>query len=77
MFLRVRAKKENKTAFVALIRKMLTIIWRLLVNSEKFVANGFEKITVKSRAVYDGHGPLEQMAELRSAGYIVFSGLSG
>lgn len=71
-YLRIRAKKGEKAAVVAVARKMLTIIWHLLVNGEKHVEEGFEK-TVRCRKVaYGGHVPLEMMAEvLRSAGYIV------
>jgi len=71
-FLRVRAKKGNQTAYVAVARKMLTVIWHLLVNGEKYVEEGFEKTVRVSKAVYGGHVPLEEMAEvLRSAGYTV------
>jgi transposase len=77
LFLRVTAKKGKKTAYVAVARKMLTVIWHLLVNGEKYVEDGFEK-TVRSRKdVYRGHVPLEEMAAvLRSSGYIV-NGPSG
>ena len=47
LFLRVMAKKGKKTAYVAVARKMLTVIWHLLVNGEKYVEDGFEK-TVRS-----------------------------
>jgi len=71
-FLRVRAKKGSKTAYVAVARKMLTIIWHLLVNGEMYVEEGFSKAALKVRAAYFGHVPLEEMAEvLRSAGYTV------
>lgn len=77
LFLRVAAKKGKKTAYVAVARKMLTAIWHLLVNEEKYVEEGFSKTTKKMRVVYGGHVPLEEKAEvLRSAGYIV-SGPSG
>jgi transposase len=72
LFLRVQAKKGKKTAYVAVARKMLTVIWHLLVNGEKYVEEGFEKTARISKAAYGGHVPLEEMAEvLRSAGYIV------
>jgi transposase len=71
-FLRVRAKKGNKTAYVAVARKMLTVIWHLLVNGEKYVEDGFEKMVGSCKVAYGGHVPLEEMAEvLRSAGYTV------
>jgi transposase len=72
LFLRVQAKKGKKTAYVAVARKMLTVIWHLLVNDEKFVEEGFEKTARLRKATYCGHVPLEEMAEvLRSAGYTV------
>ena len=72
LFLRVRAKKGSKTAYVAVARKMLTVVWHLLVNGERYVEDGFEKTTVKMKVAYGGHVPLEVMAEvLRSAGYMV------
>ena len=72
LFLRVQAKKGKKTAYVAVARKMLTVIWHLLVNGEKYVEEGFEKTAVKMKAAYRGHVPLEEMAAvLRSAGYVV------
>jgi transposase len=43
LFLRVMAKKGKKTAYVAVARKMLTVIWHLLVNGEKYVEDGFQK----------------------------------
>ncbi len=72
LFLRVMAKKGKKTAYVAVARKMLTVIWHLLVNGEKYVEEGFEKAVVSRKVAYAGHVPLEEMAEvLRSAGYTV------
>jgi len=71
-YLRVKAKKGEKTAIVAVARKMLTIIWHLLVKGENYVEEGFEKTVRNMKAVYRGHVPLEQMAEiLRSAGFVV------
>jgi transposase len=72
MFLRIQAKKGKKTAYVAVARKMLTVIWHLLVNGEKYVEEGFEKTVISREVAYAGHVPLEEMAVvLRSAGYIV------
>lgn len=72
LFMRVRAKKGNKTAYVAVARKMLTVIWHLLVNDEKYVEDGYEKFLKPTKRVYGSHIPLEVMAEvLRSAGYTV------
>jgi transposase len=77
-FMRVRAKKGNKTVYVAVAGKMLTIVWHLLVNGEKYVEDGFEKTVGRSKVAYGGHVPLEEMAEvLRSAGYTVVNGSNG
>jgi hypothetical protein len=76
-YLRVKAKKGERTAIVAVARKMLTIIWHLLVKGEKYVEEGFGKTARSVRAVYSGRVPLEEMAAvLRSTGYVV-SGPSG
>ena len=72
LFLRVMAKKGKKTAYVAVARKMLTVIWHLLVKGERFVEGGFSKTFRVRKVAYGGHVPLEEMAEvLRSAGYTV------
>ena len=72
LFLRVMAKKGKKTAYVAVARKMLTVIWHLLVNGEKYVEEGFQKKVRVGKVAYGGHVPLEVMAEvLRTAGYTV------
>jgi transposase len=72
LFLRVLAKKGKKTAYVAVARKMLTVIWHLLVNGEKYVEDGFQKKIRVDKIAYGGHVPLEVMAEvLRTAGYSV------
>jgi transposase len=77
-FLRVKARKGKNTAYVAVARKMLTVIWHLLVNGEKYVEEAFEKSVRRVKAAYSGHVPLEEMAEiLRSAGYVVLSGPEG
>jgi hypothetical protein len=70
----VQVKKGKKTAYVAVARKMLTIIWHLLVNGETYVEQGFEKTARRVKTAYCGHVPLEEMAEvLKSAGYTVSS----
>jgi transposase len=72
LFLRVMAKKGKKTAYVAVARKMLTVIWHLLVKGERFVEGVFSKTFRVRKVAYGGHVPLEEMAEvLRSAGYTV------
>jgi len=66
------AKKGKKTAYVAVARKMLTVIWHLLVNGEAYVEAGFEKKVRRCKVAYGGHVPLDVMAEvLRSAEYTV------
>jgi len=47
----VRVKKGVQTAYVAVARKMLTVVWHLLVNGEMYVEEGFSKSAVKIRAV--------------------------
>lgn len=70
-------REGKEIAYAASARKMLTVIWHLLVNGERYAEDGFEKTAKSVRRAYAGHVPLEVMAEvLRSAGYIV-SGPSG
>ena len=42
-YLRVKARKGEKTAVVALARKILTIIYHILVNREPYVEEDFKK----------------------------------
>ncbi len=44
LFLRVKTRKGSKTAYVAVDKKMLTIIWHLLVNGEKYVEVGLRNL---------------------------------
>jgi transposase len=70
-YLRVRARHGAKVAVVALARKMLTIIHHLLVNGERYVEEGCQKI-VRSRRLFGESVCFEDMAVvLRNAGYIV------
>jgi transposase len=71
-YLRVRARRGEKTAVVALARKILAIIHHILVNREPYVEEGFEK-RFRFRASKHPSGlSLEDMAEiLRSSGYLV------
>jgi transposase len=73
MFLRISAKKGRKVAYVAVARKLLTIVWHLLVNCEKYVEEGFSKKAVLVRSDSgSGSVSLEAMiAVLRNAGYVV------
>lgn len=80
-YLRLKARKGDKVAIVALARKMLTIIHHLLVNREEYVEDGFEKRMRGRRSIQFRGVPLEEMVGvLREAGYVVkgpFSGLLG
>ena len=51
MFLRIAAKKGTKVAYVAVARKLLAVIWHLLVMGEAYVEEGFSKTVVKMRSV--------------------------
>ena len=53
-FMRVRAKKGNKTAYVAVAREILTVIWHLLVNGENYVEEGFKKEVKRGKVAYGG-----------------------
>ena len=71
-YLQVKTKKGEKTAIVAVARKMLTIIHHLLVNGERYVEDGFEKRLRGRGSIRFGGVPLEEMAAvLRDAGYVV------
>ncbi len=77
-YLRLRAKKGEKIAVVAVARKTLCIIWHLLVKGERYVEESFEKAVSSVRSAYCGHVPLEEIALiLRSAGYVVVGGSNG
>jgi transposase len=52
MFWRIASKRCKNVAYVAVARKLLTVIWHLLLNDEVFVEEGFSKksiAVVKSR----------------------------
>ena len=76
MFLCISVKKGRKVVYVVVARKLLTIVWYLLVNCEMYVEEGFsKKITV---LVWSGNGggggsvSLESMIViLGNAGYVV------
>jgi len=80
-YLRLKARKGDKTAIVALARKMLVVIHHLLVNGEMYAEEGFGKRLRGRRTIQFRGVPLEEMAGvLREAGYVVqapFSGLYG
>jgi transposase len=46
MFWRIASKRCKNVAYVAVARKMLTVIWHLLFNDELFVEEGFSKKSV-------------------------------
>ena len=60
MFWRIASKSGKKVAYVAVARKMLTVIWHLLVNDELFVEEGFSKTPdlVRSKLEVVGGGGL-------------------
>ena len=69
---RIKMKKGGQVALVALARKMLTIIWHLLKNKEKYIDEDYEKKVKISRQNTARKMSLKEMAQiLRSAGYIV------
>ena len=78
MFNRISVKRGRKVAYVAVARKILTIVWHLLCNSEKYVEEGFSKKTVvRVRSSNGGVLPvsLDALAEvLRNAGFVVSKG---
>lgn len=65
-YLRLRAKKGEK---IAVARKMLGIIWPLLVKGERYSEESFEKVVRSVKSAHVGHVPLEEM--LRSCGVLV------
>jgi len=58
MFWRVASKKCRNVAYVAVARKLLTVVWHLLLNDEVFVEEGFSKkspvVVVVGRSVNVG-----------------------
>ncbi|MDR2203859.1 MAG: hypothetical protein LBE76_06140 [Nitrososphaerota archaeon] len=47
MFWRITSRRGRKVAYVAVARKMLTVVWHLLFNKELFVEEGFSKAPVR------------------------------
>ncbi|MDR2203199.1 MAG: hypothetical protein LBE76_02650 [Nitrososphaerota archaeon] len=78
MFLRICAKKGRRVAYVAVARKMLTVVWHLLVNGERYVDDGFSKKTVvRVRSDSVVAVSFEDMIKtLRNAGFVVSKGLA-
>ena len=69
---RIKMKKGGQVALVALARKMLTIVWHLLKNKEKYTEEDYEKKVKISRLNTIRKMSLKEMAQvLRSAGYVV------
>jgi hypothetical protein len=53
MFWRITARKCRNVVYVAVARKLLTVIWHLLLNDEVFVEEGFsKKFVVVERSAY-------------------------
>jgi len=59
MFWRIASKRCKNVAYVAVARKLLTVIWHLLVMGELFVEEGFSKasvvLAVRSSVVKSGY----------------------
>ena len=70
-FLRVKARRGYKVAIVALARKILGIIWHLLVNGEEYVEEEFVKRTALRFRGLPAMSLGEMIAVLESAGYVV------
>jgi transposase len=76
MYFRIADRRGKKTAIVAVARKLLTVIWHLLVCGELYVEEGFSKKRKPLKVWSGGLGemPLGEMIEvLRKAGYTVSS----
>ncbi|MCL2868982.1 MAG: IS110 family transposase [Candidatus Bathyarchaeota archaeon] len=56
MFWRIASRRGKAVAYVAVARKLLTVVWHLLVNDELFVEEGFSKKSsvVAVRSVVSG-----------------------
>ena len=50
MFWRITSRRGKNVAYVAVARKLLTVIWHLLCNGEVFVEEGFSKTPVRVKA---------------------------
>jgi transposase len=76
MFLRVAAKKGSKVAYVAVARKLLTVIWHLLVMGELFVEEGFSKsvVAVRSVVVVGSVSVVDMFETLSDVGSVVSKG---
>jgi transposase len=73
MFWRITVNKGKKVAYVAVARKLLTVVWHLLVNGELYVEEKFSKATVLPRSKCVGSVlTLDGMVTiLKRAGYTV------
>jgi hypothetical protein len=47
MFWRIASRRGRKVAYVAVARKLLTVVWHLLFSNEVFVEEGFSKAPVR------------------------------
>jgi transposase len=75
MYFRVAQRRGKKTAVVAVARKLLTVIWHLLVCGELYVEEGFSKkpLKVRSDGLLGGLSLEGMVGVLRRAGYTVSS----
>jgi len=72
-YLCLKARKGDKTAIVAVARKLLVIIHHLLVNGEEYVEESFRKKVRGGRFVQFRGVSLEEMVRvLRGAGFVVW-----
>jgi transposase len=64
MFWRIASRKCRNVAYVAVARKMLTVIWHLLCNGELFVEEGFSKKSVLLRSKTGRSGSCLSLGEV-------------
>ncbi len=55
MFWRITSRRGKNVAYVAVARKLLTVIWHLLCNGEVFVEEGFSKTPLRVKAKISGN----------------------
>jgi len=70
-FLRVRAKKGKKTAYVAVARKLLVVVHHLLVTGEEYVEEGLKVKRLRAIKAKDLVVPFEEALRLLvKSGYV-------
>jgi len=71
-YLRIKGRRGHKIAIVATAKKLLKIIWHLLVTGEEYVDQNYVKKTVKKSRKETIKIALEEAIPLlRQAGYTV------